>query len=586
MNIQINRYDLSEEDKMRISNGSRLKDTHVDLFHELLRSYSNYKYNPRSTLVLPHIMKYPQSTRLKSVPPNTPHLQLLHSCEDLCKECVGGHWICCYYDGKAIFIYDSLNSNKLNIRYETFLRKLFPHFDEIPKYFQKVQYQNNLDDCGVFAIAFAVSLFFQQNPSQIVYDTNKMRSHLYNIFERKTLVHFPTVKNESLNKHLLFAGTPTVFNNNKVAMLKTPVVIRNVEQPNSDVTIKVDDKKCNVNYIQDISTIWNIVGLPNIDGISCYVNASLQTLLHCVTIRKKLFENPEQNALFSALQDYILKRQVNIAAVRAFADKQYLQNRQQDVAEFVSHLCNQSHNLHVILNHELIVERKCINCNHTNVGEPENNYILSLCLPNHNKYSNLQDIINFNIDNWNDTEIVCNHGCQNYKVDKTKVFTSNKVIILQLKLFLVSNSGSVTKITNLKLNNLDKETFIINKKHYKIRSAIFHHGNSIESGHYTCILRENEYWLKVNDLQISRTAWPINSKDVYLIFLEEIDTETSNLPLINNNLSNITRDFRSNANEPKASIESQNIIKDSTYIDRLIKTESIVLKNQQHQEKI
>ena len=43
MNIQINWYDLSEEDKMRISNESRLKATHVDLFHELLRNHSNYK---------------------------------------------------------------------------------------------------------------------------------------------------------------------------------------------------------------------------------------------------------------------------------------------------------------------------------------------------------------------------------------------------------------------------------------------------------------------------------------------------------------------------------------------------------------
>ena len=80
----------------------------------------------------------------------------------------------------------------------------------------------------------------------------------------------------------------------------------------------------------------------------------------------------------------------------------------------------------------------------------------------------MPDIINFNIDNWNDTDIVCNHGCQNYKAEKTKLFTSNKIIILQLNLFAVSNSGSVTKITNLKLNNLDKQTFIINKKDYKI----------------------------------------------------------------------------------------------------------------------
>ena len=589
MNIQINRYDLSEEDKMRILNGSRLKDTHVDLFHELLRTHSNYKYNPRSTLVLPHIMKYPQSTRLKSVPPNTPHLQLLHSCEDLCEKCIGGHWICSYYDGKSIFIYDSFNCSKLNIRYETFLRKLFPHFDEIPKYFQKVQYQNNLDDCGVFAIAFAISLFFQQNPSQIIYDTDKMRSHLYNIFERKTLIHFPTVKNENPNKHLLFTSTPTIFNDKKVGMLKTPIAIGNVKQ-NSNETIKIDNNKTynfKINSIKDTSTIWNIMGLPNLDGISCYVNVSLQTLLHCVTVREKLLECPEQNALYAALQDYVLKRRINITAIKGFAHTQYLENRQEDVAEFLTHLCGESHNLHAILNHELIVERKCFNCNHTKVDQPMNNCILGLCLPNDDNYSNLQDIINFNIDNWNGTDIYCNHGCQVFKSEKTRVCTSNKIIILQFKLFKVSNSGSLTKITDLKLNNLDKETVIINEKHYKIISAVFHHGNSIESGHYSCILRENEYWLRVNDLQITRAAWPINSKDVYLIFLEEISMETSSGPLINNNILNITKDFCSYANEPKTSIEyKKNTIRDSRDIDRLIKTESIVLKNQQHPDKI
>ena len=59
MNIQLNRYELTAEDKINILDGSRLKDTHVDLFHELLRRHSNSKYNPRSTLVLQHIIRCP-----------------------------------------------------------------------------------------------------------------------------------------------------------------------------------------------------------------------------------------------------------------------------------------------------------------------------------------------------------------------------------------------------------------------------------------------------------------------------------------------------------------------------------------------
>ena len=40
------------------------------------------------------------------------------------------------------------------------------------------QQQGNGYDCGVFAIAFAVSLVFGENPSQLVYNPAKLRNHL------------------------------------------------------------------------------------------------------------------------------------------------------------------------------------------------------------------------------------------------------------------------------------------------------------------------------------------------------------------------------------------------------------------------
>ena len=48
MELKIDRYALVPEDKIRILNGSLLKETHVDLFHNILRS--NTQYDPRSTL--------------------------------------------------------------------------------------------------------------------------------------------------------------------------------------------------------------------------------------------------------------------------------------------------------------------------------------------------------------------------------------------------------------------------------------------------------------------------------------------------------------------------------------------------------
>ena len=351
MNITINRYALTRADKIAILNGSCLSDTHVDLFHSILRSHSEFE--PRSTLIVQHIVKNPQSSRLRCIDRNVRHLQLSHSCDDLCKDCVNGHWICCYYDTAAIFIYDSLNSRRLHVNNELFLKKLFPYFNEIPKYFKTVQNQNNGRDCGVLAMAFATSIVFQQNPSQITYDLEKIRPHLYDMFERNTLIHFPTTKNLNLNNNLLLTSTVFHKSKNPVSILKTSVGdVKSITQ-NNDVTVVdtnsfVASNVCTVqtNNPKEISSFWNVTGLPNPD-IQCYANSCLQVLLHCTSIRQEMFENREQNALYFALQKYVSGQHVNIMELRAFADNQYIEKRQQDVAEFITHLCSKSDNFTV-----------------------------------------------------------------------------------------------------------------------------------------------------------------------------------------------------------------------------------------------
>lgn len=102
-----------------------------------------------------------------------------------------GHWICTYYDGNILHIYDSLNYGKINYQsHNTYLQALYPFNPR--KIFHKVQQQPNLTDCGVFAIAFAVSIYFKENPENQIYDVKKMRRHLWGILQRNTLELFPT----------------------------------------------------------------------------------------------------------------------------------------------------------------------------------------------------------------------------------------------------------------------------------------------------------------------------------------------------------------------------------------------------------
>ena len=103
------------------------------------------------------------------VPENQDHIQILHQSEDF-KTSAGGPWVCSFYkhDERRVHIYDSFNSSKLHSHHKTFLQELYPFLnkrdgtiDEEFIEFPRVHAEPNTRDCGVFAIAFAVSLLFK-----------------------------------------------------------------------------------------------------------------------------------------------------------------------------------------------------------------------------------------------------------------------------------------------------------------------------------------------------------------------------------------------------------------------------------------
>jgi Ulp1 protease family, C-terminal catalytic domain len=93
------------------------------------------------------------------------------------------HWILIakgFLATEDVMIYDSLhfdaeNSERVIANICSLVRTQNP---SITYLVQPCQRQGNGYDCGVFAIAFAVSLAFGENPSQLVYDPAKLRNHL------------------------------------------------------------------------------------------------------------------------------------------------------------------------------------------------------------------------------------------------------------------------------------------------------------------------------------------------------------------------------------------------------------------------
>lgn len=113
-------------------------------------------------------------------------LQILHD--------NAGHWVLGssgFVDGK-IRVYDSLSSQNTKHVVGCLSAMLRSKKKSISIVWCGTQKQSNSFDCGVYAIAFATSLAFSQNPSAIDYDSKLLRNHLIFCFEKKELYPFPS----------------------------------------------------------------------------------------------------------------------------------------------------------------------------------------------------------------------------------------------------------------------------------------------------------------------------------------------------------------------------------------------------------
>ena len=57
-----------------------------------------------------------------------------------------------------------------------------------------VQQQQNGFDCGVYAIAFMVSLINKEDLTSITFDEKKSRDHFYDCYKQGRLIPFPSAK--------------------------------------------------------------------------------------------------------------------------------------------------------------------------------------------------------------------------------------------------------------------------------------------------------------------------------------------------------------------------------------------------------
>ena len=122
-------------------NESMLTDDHMYYFQNLIINFNMQNTNFKELIY-----------NIERNPPGRLFIQILFSGPNN-----AGHWICVWYDGRALHVYDSLNG-KLNYDHKKYINRLLPNIENIPTIYEIVQIQSKSFDCGVFAIVFATCI--------------------------------------------------------------------------------------------------------------------------------------------------------------------------------------------------------------------------------------------------------------------------------------------------------------------------------------------------------------------------------------------------------------------------------------------
>lgn len=130
---------------------------HIELFYSIVCRFTNFTHQNIFLVQLPDQIHERGS----------PNLQILYDGDNF--EGVG-HWICSYFDGTRNHIYDSINKGTFGTSDRTYLRAFYGN--DVDNEHHYVQQQPNSYDCGVFAIAVAVSICYGRNPEKEMYTLN------------------------------------------------------------------------------------------------------------------------------------------------------------------------------------------------------------------------------------------------------------------------------------------------------------------------------------------------------------------------------------------------------------------------------
>lgn len=277
------------------------------------------------------------------------------------------------------------------------------------------------------------------------------------------------------------------------------------------------------------SFAFDIRGLPNKDGVSCYANSSMQCFIHCSLIKNAIILGCKTiDAVRLFIESYPSNNNASdTLQVRAFVNELYTEKVQQNVCQFIDDLCGKLACIRSVIEYQNTRNIRCSTCDFRSTKIDLKN-IVSLTLPpklsktKKKKILNLQEVFDYNYGfQWRAMDCSCPKCNVKSLLETNNIELTKNILIMQLSIFQIIQDLNV-KI-NFDIKAIPTTTLGINNLNYKVKSAIFHQGESFNDGHYVTMLRGNgNSWILIDDLIIEKQRWPRNAKDAFVLLLEQI----------------------------------------------------------------
>ena len=169
-----------------IRSGDKLSDEHITAASDLLRAQFAHVQG-LCTPVLGQKLCFPLFDEVIGYAGHS-YIQVLHTGTD--------HWIAVkIISDNELHVYDSLFTQKPTY----FVLKqvaaiVRSRSNKVTMHLERVQFQRNSQDCGVYAIAFITDLCYGRDPAAYQYAGSKeLRKHLLNCFQSGNMTAFPTI---------------------------------------------------------------------------------------------------------------------------------------------------------------------------------------------------------------------------------------------------------------------------------------------------------------------------------------------------------------------------------------------------------